>query len=570
MENGLIQGIVILETDPSLSRCYMKQFKKVDVLFSLRDIGSEIIDQLSSDVYTGPGSIFRELVKNAYDAYLAMKAEDLEVEGIKRQIVISRDRDEHGVGHILIDDQGIGQSQDDLKANVQISISRKRQELENATGFRGLGSWATLGAGSKITITSSKKDDPFENRLVINVRKIYQILGPTTTLDDILNNADCILFSQRPTELNVHFTTVEIECDGRVDSINGHEFNRLYAFTDPADTSLRKQIIENCPIPFAKDGDLYKQIHTIYDEIGYHPTPVIFEAKTLERRLPEKIVNIVTEKLKIGGKVAAIAWAADDPTASREVSRHIDDDHHLSKPSIQLMKLNVPIGQKGLFSENVRSGILDWYVGEVHILAPDVLPNAGGDGLRDGSGRDAFVAEVQAFYTVLEEAAEKKSERLSLAKHFRKAQEAARRLQEGDLTPVQETQEKAKVGKAVEIFETLGKRSPPATQQEKRTREAAKDPDVAKEYKEAKKVLRDTGLLDELSKGTSKDKQPKKKEKPASGGGTRDADDEKRPAGASDFQARVARKIPQLTALGLNKRQVEGVLDIIKDLFEEM
>ena len=45
-------------------------FSKRPVTFTLKDVGSEIIDQLSTDVYTGPGAIIRELVKNAYDSYL--------------------------------------------------------------------------------------------------------------------------------------------------------------------------------------------------------------------------------------------------------------------------------------------------------------------------------------------------------------------------------------------------------------------------------------------------------------------------------------------------------------------
>src|ERR1700730_6154054 len=144
--------------------------KLVDVTptFTLKDIGSKIIDQLSTDVYTGAGSILRELVKNAYDAYLALDKEDPDSEDTTREIVISREREPGGTGRLFIADQAIGQSIDDLKANVQISISRKPDELENATGFRGLGSWASLGAGSQIIFLSSKKGDPFENRLTID------------------------------------------------------------------------------------------------------------------------------------------------------------------------------------------------------------------------------------------------------------------------------------------------------------------------------------------------------------------------------------------------------------------
>src|SRR5262245_38418753 len=150
-------------------------FRDVTPVFTLKDIGSKIIDQLSTDVYTGAGSILRELVKNAYDAYLALDPEDFESCTFNREIVISRSRETNGTGRLFIGDQGIGQCFEDLKANVQISISRKPDELENATGFRGLGSWASLGAGSKIVIASSMKGDRFENRLTIDVRKVYSL-----------------------------------------------------------------------------------------------------------------------------------------------------------------------------------------------------------------------------------------------------------------------------------------------------------------------------------------------------------------------------------------------------------
>src|SRR5215217_2322232 len=120
-------------------------FKPKKLKFSLRDIGSEIVDQLSSDIYSGPGSILRELVKNAYDSYLGVDQDELEDEGIEREIVISRERTSAKKGRLIVADRGVGLTVDELKAFVQISLCTKTSELDNATGFRGLGSWAVLG-----------------------------------------------------------------------------------------------------------------------------------------------------------------------------------------------------------------------------------------------------------------------------------------------------------------------------------------------------------------------------------------------------------------------------------------
>ena len=132
------------------------KFEPRSTVFKLRDVGSEVIDQLSTDVYTQPESVLREVIKNAYDAYLSIDADILVDAQVERQIVVNRERDAKNVGRLFITDFGIGQTWEELKANLQISISRKPEEVDYATGFRGLGSWALLGAGSRIVVTSRK------------------------------------------------------------------------------------------------------------------------------------------------------------------------------------------------------------------------------------------------------------------------------------------------------------------------------------------------------------------------------------------------------------------------------
>jgi hypothetical protein len=167
---------------------------------------------------------------------------------------------------------------------------------------------------------------------------------------------------------------------------------------------------------------------------------------------------------------------------------------------------------------------------------------------------------IRSFYRQLEEAAEKKSQRISLARNLRNAKQAAAKLAKGGLTPIQESQEKAKVGKGVELLQVMAKRGQ-LNQREKQIKEAAKDPAVVEIQKEAKKLLKETGYLDEFT-ATPKSPQPKKPAaqpkppKPAPKPGT------------DTFQARVGQKLPKLQALGLTTEQLEGVLAIIQELFE--
>jgi|GEM_PF-4901425 len=540
-------------------------FKRRSVTFDLNDIGSQVIDQISSDIYAGPGSILRELIKNAYDAYLPVDADELEEEGVNREIQVSRVRDEDGTGHLYVADNGIGQSFEELRANVQISISKKPTELDDATGFRGLGSWAILGAGSNIIITSKTKNATSRSRLEMNVRRIHEKMGGDTTLDDILNDPDCISFAIEEYKEGraEHGTTVEIECDGPTETVNGFELNRLYDFTNPDEGALKGILVVTCPIPYSSEGGGYKEIHQVYNRSRYIPTQLSLDGVQLERRLPPELTNFHTTDISIGGNLAAIVWYAEDPKESGVLS--IDDGKHLvGGPGVQLMRLNVPIGPKNIFHDGAaRENLLNWYVGEVHLVMADVLPNASGQDLRAGLSRQLFIEQLQNFYKTLDQQADTKSVRLSLEKHLKRGIEAATKLDTKTLTEREQQGAKSLVLKAVQTIEEIAASTKGKTKEAQKIRNALTDPAIKTLRDNAKKSLKVGNWLQKFGKsGTSsttasrataqrKDPPPSRKSRTSSEG----------------FQARVATYIPKLEALGLSDPQVKGVLAIIEELF---
>jgi len=538
------------------------QFKKKAVQFTLRDIGSEIIDQLSSDIYSGPKQIMRELVKNAYDAYLAVDPDELEDEKVEREIVISRERNPKGIGRILIADSGIGLTVDELKAFVQISLCKKQEELINATGFRGLGSWSTIGAGSKIIVTSNKKNHSSEAQLVIDVREIYSIMGPAATLEDILNNSKCISFGERTSTGLSQGTTVEVVCDGPPESVNGHELNRLYDYTDP-DSDLRSIIVESCAIPFSSEGGAYKVIHDICREAEYVLTHISLDGDPLERGLPDDLPEPTVHSITVGGQVVAKAWVTTSSKYSGEV-RTIDEDRHLlGGKGLQLKKLNVPIGPKNIYSNGVvRATLPNWYVGEIHILADDIRPDASGQDLRAGTARETFIAALQTFYKQLEQQGERKSDIISTERKFRQAIGAAERLQRGGLSAADRIQAEGQIATAVQLIEEASKRTKPETKLEEKKRAAAKDPKVEPIRKQARKILKEAKLLDKYS--SSKKRTITEKRTVASA-----ASKDKQKVQVMSFneiQARLGRAVPRLAQIGLTSDEIEQVLEIISDL----
>ncbi len=230
---------------------------------------------------------------------------------------------------------------------------------------------------------------------------------------------------------------------------------------------------------------------------------------------------------------------------------------------LQLKKLNVPIGPKNIYSNGVvRATLPNWYVGEIHILADDIRPDASGQDLRAGTARETFIAALQGFYKQLEQQGERKSDTIGTERKFRHAIGAAERLQRGGLSPADRIQAEGQIATAVQLIEEASKRTKPETKLEERQRAAAKDPKVEPIRKQARKILKEAKLLDKYS--SSKKRAVTEKRKVAS---TVSKDKQKvQVISFNEIQARLGRAVPRLTQIGLTSDEIEQILEIIRDL----
>jgi hypothetical protein len=178
--------------------------------------------------------------------------------------------------------------------------------------------------------------------------------------------------------------------------VNGYELNRLYDLTDPEDETLREILVESCPIPYSTEDRVYKNVHGVYDRVSYIPTALYADGKSLARRLPPHLTAFHTRDIKVGGRVAAIAWYVGDRKRKRTGGVDVEVRNvSLSGSGIQLVKNNVPIGPKNILNDPAREHLLKCFIGEVHVVSRDLQPNASGQDLRMGTARDAFIKELR-------------------------------------------------------------------------------------------------------------------------------------------------------------------------------
>lgn len=528
--------------------------------FTLKDVGSEIVDQLSKDIYSEVGSIFRELTKNAYDAYLQIDADELEEEGGERKIVIQR----HIVGNkrkILVTDYGIGMDQKGLKGFAQLGVAHKKESVDQATGFRGLGSWSIIGAGSKVRVISTKKGIAKQFTLTFDVRKIYSKLSPTVSLHEILNDSNLLRFEDADHDKNDHFTTIEIICDGKPESVGDYEINRLWDYADPSEKdSLRDILARYCALPYVGQGANYDKINEIYAKTSYVPTSIVLDNEKLERTLPPSLTQLETCTLEVNNKVVAHAWFASDPKKTSVITP--EKKHLLPGASIQLVRLNVPIGTPGAYKANNRTTD-QWFVGEVHVVDADLLPNAGGDDLRQGTLRDLFVSRLEQFHEDLNKAAELKSEALSLVKKLNKGKKALEAMEAADAA-----NKKLPAGEHIELqsavkeaAEAIGIASGSTAKGNKIKKLVVSVPDVKETLKEVKKIFKKKGILETFAKPAT---SAKKKSSPKI-----DTPTAQQPVGAgaaislADVSMKLSTLMPKFEQLGLTPTQAQQVHSLV-------
>jgi len=379
------------------------------------EIGSVAREPVPSDAPTERGLIVRQLLKNARDAYLPLKHEELEEEKLERAVVISRQRSGHNTGRFFIEDNGVGESCNELLQTLRMSIARDVQRYGNGSGFGNLFSWATLSAGSKVVIESGSREIAGRFCVEINVRRICERMRAATSADDILRDSECIALTREDFDKGAHGTALVIECDSDTEIVNGYKLNCFYDLTDPEDETLLRFLAEGCPIPYSMQDGIGKKIRRLYDRVGYFPATVYVDGASLERRLRCDLNAVHTQEIKIGGRVAAIAWYVEDPRRTGAVGVGVAE-HLLGGPGIQVVKNNMPIGRKNIFSDDLREKLLNWFAGEVHITSSDVEPDVNGQDLRVTAGRESFIEGLRKFYSDLQDKAEARSGRVKWGK----------------------------------------------------------------------------------------------------------------------------------------------------------
>lgn len=363
-------------------------------------IGGFVLDTLTTGMYTNSLDVVREYVQNSFDAI-----REAENKGIlkKRSGRIEITVDEKGK-RLIIEDNGTGIPAQ-LFAQRLLNIGLSEKDLESDTGFRGIGRLAGIAYCEKLIFDSKSHEEHEESHLEIDCEELKHSMSPfSKNSDDLLeimsrntkittsiNKTDKHFF--RVTMNNVSMETPELlsrtAIEGYLSEVAPVEFDyQRFVFAKKIEEWLINNQMELPTVAVvvrASDGErqVFKPYRTHYKTRNFKLD--IMDIEFFESR--------EDEKLSFWGW-----YGKSDLLGMIEDSR---------SAGIRMRKNNMSIGGaqriNEIFSQIAPSNerFNSYYIGEIHIISSDAVPNARRDGMEELGAWPRIKQSMKVFFDKL-------------------------------------------------------------------------------------------------------------------------------------------------------------------------
>ena len=436
--------------------------------FSIEDIGAPLLANLAKGIYT-PEAVLREYVQNAGDAYL-----DLE-DVLKRQLAATEKQIDiylQDGDTLAIQDSGIGMGLEEIRHYKRIALSPKM--AKDRAGFRGIGIWAGFSACNELQVETTKRGDPHRYQLTMLFGEMRKHVHDNMNVKQLLDGRFHIKVDTAPAA--DHYTQVRL--------IGLHdEFRDLL---QPEELERIAHRILPCRIDPA-----FKYASTITEQLkvldGYQELAIKIKDVEIFRRFPANATEPIFKPLEHNGNEYAFVWYCASPTV-----------RSFKPPDVSNFRLrvhNIGVGGPGIYSAEdglqwgVRNPVsspelLDWYVGEIHVVHADVRPNTPRSELELDADSRRAISAVREFY---EERVTYRRAFSDVNSHIAQVQEVTQQIAGARRFEEQEVQ---RLLKSLKKFDTLAKQRKPlqGIDAEKRKvlkQREAKDSEIARNRREA-------------------------------------------------------------------------------------
>mgnify|MGYP001605289165 CR=1 FL=1 len=335
-----------------------------------------IIKALAGGLYPNKFHVIREYVQNAFDAIISWKSTNKD-KNVDIKIIIKKPS-------IFIFDNGIGMDRYTLNEYRKIGFSKK--VIGESVGFRGIGKLAGISVAKKLIITTSPYGIDEKYTLVFDAEAMMEEIDElkkkraNISLNTLIEKHTSLTSS--PEIKNEHYTMVELR-EIKPDSKTLFDKNKLIDY-----------ISKNAPVPFDPQfvygnniEDSIKKFVADYDRVNILVDgKKVYKQFTNNLKAPQHIPLYSKNKKNLLG----FCWYCENNQKGQVDPIEIGGLIYRYK--------NFAIGDNYLTRKtiwNISSHLAFYFMGEVYIIDPNIVPTSQRDDFEQSAARDGFYRDAK-------------------------------------------------------------------------------------------------------------------------------------------------------------------------------
>lgn len=348
-------------------------------------IGAFVLETLTTGMYTNPLDTLREYVQNSFDAIREAERKNILPSGAGR-IDISIDEKART---LCIRDNGTGIPQGDILPRL-VNIGMSAKSIQTDAGFRGIGRLAGIAYCKRLIFKTLAVSESEVSTVTFDCEKLRHAMSPkmkqVKELAEVISSYASI--TKEKTRKKEHFFEVRME--------NITEVGQLFLEWRQISTYLSQVApvgLDTQSFPYAGEFEKWLLEHNI----TVPKVSIIIHAGTMNYQVfkPYRKITYTTKQAKHKIHVKSIRFFPDDASpkspfwgwyAETNCPGTFNDD---TVSGFRLRKANIGIGMAELMTEIFAEAsesyarLNKYFMGEIYIQDPNVIPNARRDGFED-------------------------------------------------------------------------------------------------------------------------------------------------------------------------------------------
>lgn len=358
-------------------------------------IGKNSLENLTTAMYDDTKFLYREYIQNAADQ-------------IDKAISLGMFEDFHPVidikidvhkRNIIIKDNATGIKLDDVITKLA-TIADSDKDREKDKGFRGIGRLGGIGYCETLRFITSYQGEPKKTIMSWDAAKCIELIDDRAVRDSAAEILERIItIKTEPCSAEEHFFIVEL-LNIRKDNTELLDIDEVKAY-----------VASNGPVPFNNKfiycGKINEFARKTYQPLYEYKVQVngddilkeystnIYEMVGNQRKKCDDIYDVEFQEFR-NKKNELLGWLWFGVSAyEKQIQASVNPMRGL-----RLRKQNIQIGNsetlERFFKEQRGNG---YYIGEVHAVHKDLIPNARRDYFKENVTRNEFEAELKAFFS---------------------------------------------------------------------------------------------------------------------------------------------------------------------------